>query len=212
MEFVVWSIPALTVMLLGGVIWISSHELDPRAPISRDADPLRWRSWRSIGNGCSSTLIRASPPSISWSSRPGPRSIPAHLGDGDELLRAAARDADLHDGRHDHALNLLADEPGEYPGFSANFSGDGFSKMRFIAEAVPAGDFEPGSRRCAAPGLRSTMPATPNWRSRARPCRRRPTPGRAAAVRAHRRPDASGAERAGGRLGAAGGRLRCWAS
>jgi cytochrome o ubiquinol oxidase subunit 2 len=39
-------------------------------------------------------------------------------------------------------LNLLADEPGDYPGFSANFSGDGFSEMRFIAKAVPAGDFD----------------------------------------------------------------------
>ena len=29
-------------------------------------------------------------------------------------------------------LNLLASEPGEYPGFSANFSGDGFARMRFI--------------------------------------------------------------------------------
>src|SRR5438128_12224451 len=38
-------------------------------------------------------------------------------------------------------LNLLADKPGEYPGFSANFSGDGFSEMQFIAKAVPAGDF-----------------------------------------------------------------------
>ena len=39
-------------------------------------------------------------------------------------------------------LNLLADHPGEYPGFSAMFSGDGFSDMRFIAKAVPAGDFD----------------------------------------------------------------------
>ena len=39
-------------------------------------------------------------------------------------------------------LNLLASEPGEYPGFSANFSGDGFSDMRFLLKAVPAGDFE----------------------------------------------------------------------
>jgi cytochrome o ubiquinol oxidase subunit II len=38
-------------------------------------------------------------------------------------------------------LHLLADQPGEYPGFSANFSGDGFSEMRFIAKAVPADDF-----------------------------------------------------------------------
>jgi len=32
LEFVAWSIPALTVILLGGVIWISRHQLDPRAP------------------------------------------------------------------------------------------------------------------------------------------------------------------------------------
>src|SRR5690349_17622013 len=40
-EFVTWSIPALIVILLGGVIWISSHQLDPRAPIPADAKPLR---------------------------------------------------------------------------------------------------------------------------------------------------------------------------
>jgi cytochrome o ubiquinol oxidase subunit 2 len=38
-------------------------------------------------------------------------------------------------------LNLLADAPGEFPGFSAMFSGDGFSDMRFLAKAVPPGDF-----------------------------------------------------------------------
>ena len=38
-------------------------------------------------------------------------------------------------------LNLLADRPGEYPGFSAMFSGDGFSKMRFVVRSVPPGDF-----------------------------------------------------------------------
>src|SRR5215469_17187735 len=32
-EFVLWSIPSLIVILLGGVIWISSHQLDPRAPM-----------------------------------------------------------------------------------------------------------------------------------------------------------------------------------
>ena len=39
-------------------------------------------------------------------------------------------------------LNLLADQPGEYPGLSANFSGDGFSWMRFIVKSMPAGDFK----------------------------------------------------------------------
>jgi len=39
-------------------------------------------------------------------------------------------------------LNLLADKPGDYTGFSSNFSGDGFSDMRFVVSAVPAGDFD----------------------------------------------------------------------
>jgi cytochrome o ubiquinol oxidase subunit 2 len=38
-------------------------------------------------------------------------------------------------------LNLLADKPGEYPGFSANFSGDGFSEMRFVVKSVSTADF-----------------------------------------------------------------------
>src|SRR5262245_44482244 len=41
LEFVLWSIPALIVMLLGGVIWISAHQLDPRAPIPAKSEPLR---------------------------------------------------------------------------------------------------------------------------------------------------------------------------
>ena len=39
-------------------------------------------------------------------------------------------------------LNLMADKAGEFPGFSANFSGDGFSGMRFTVTAMPAGEFD----------------------------------------------------------------------
>src|SRR6202021_3702595 len=39
-------------------------------------------------------------------------------------------------------LNLLAARPGDYPGLSANFSGDGFSDMRFLVHAVPAADYD----------------------------------------------------------------------
>src|ERR1700745_2717176 len=45
-------------------------------------------------------------------------------------------------------LHLLADAPGEYSGFSAMFSGDGFSDMRFIAKAVP-----PTTYRAVEPNL-----------------------------------------------------------
>src|SRR5580692_6581866 len=29
LEFIVWSIPALVVLFLGGIGWVSSHDLDP---------------------------------------------------------------------------------------------------------------------------------------------------------------------------------------
>src|SRR5262249_25795909 len=59
LEFVVWSIPALTVMLLGGVIWIGSHQLDPRAPIPGKSDPLRRYSLqRSLNRVGASSVYR----------------------------------------------------------------------------------------------------------------------------------------------------------
>jgi cytochrome o ubiquinol oxidase subunit 2 len=38
-------------------------------------------------------------------------------------------------------LSLQADEPGDYPGISAQFSGDGFSDMRFVVHAMSADDY-----------------------------------------------------------------------
>jgi cytochrome o ubiquinol oxidase subunit 2 len=39
-------------------------------------------------------------------------------------------------------LNLLADHSGSYPGLSSQFSGDGFSGMRFALDAVPQDQFD----------------------------------------------------------------------
>src|SRR5262245_40712371 len=39
-ELIVWSIPLLVIMLLGGVAWIGSHDLDPAKPIPSAAPPL----------------------------------------------------------------------------------------------------------------------------------------------------------------------------
>jgi cytochrome o ubiquinol oxidase subunit 2 len=39
-------------------------------------------------------------------------------------------------------VNLLADHPGTYTGLSSQFSGDGFSDMRFDVLAVSAADFQ----------------------------------------------------------------------
>ena len=62
-EMVVWSIPALTVILLGGVAWIGSHQLDPAAPVPGTGSPVRIQAV-SLDWKCSSSIrTSASPPS-----------------------------------------------------------------------------------------------------------------------------------------------------
>jgi cytochrome o ubiquinol oxidase subunit 2 len=142
-EFVVWSIPALTVILLGGVIWIGSHQLDPRAPIAADADPLRvevvaldWK-WLFIypdqGIAAVNQLVVPVGAPIQF------RLTSATVMNSFFVPQLGTQIYTMG-GMTTH-LNLLADEPGQYPGFSANFSGDGFARMRFVVEAVPASDF-----------------------------------------------------------------------
>jgi cytochrome o ubiquinol oxidase subunit 2 len=143
-EFVTWSIPALIVILLGGVTWIGSHQLDPRAPIAANAKPLRievvaldWK-WLFIypdqGIAAVNQLVvpAGTPVSFRLTSATVMNSffVPQL---GSQIYTMA--------GMTTH-LNLLADRPGAYPGISANFSGDGFADMRFTVSAVPADDFD----------------------------------------------------------------------
>ena len=66
LEMLVWSIPAMTVLLVGGVAWVGAHDLDPRKPISVHGEARHaFRSSRSTGNGCSSIPSKASRASIS---------------------------------------------------------------------------------------------------------------------------------------------------
>jgi len=142
-EFVVWSIPALVVILLGGVNWIGSYQLDPRAPIASDAKPLNvdvvaldWK-WLFIypdqGIATVNQLVVPAGTPIAF------RLTSATVMNSFFVPQLGSQIYTMG-GMTTH-LNLLADKPGEYPGFSANFSGDGFSDMRFIVKSVPAGDF-----------------------------------------------------------------------
>jgi cytochrome o ubiquinol oxidase subunit 2 len=153
-EFVVWSIPALTVILLGGVIWIGSHQLDPRAPIPGNSDPLRvdvvaldWK-WLFIypdkGIAAVNQLVIPAATPIEF------RLTSATVMNSFFVPQLGSQIYTMG-GMITH-LNLLADRPGEYPGFSANFSGDGFSDMRFVVKSVPAGDFNAWLGRARATG------------------------------------------------------------
>jgi cytochrome o ubiquinol oxidase subunit 2 len=143
-EFVTWSIPALIVILLAGVVWIGSHQLDPRAPIPTKGDPLRvdvvaldWK-WlfiypdQRVAAVNELVLPVGTPVDFRLTSATVMNSF---------FIPQLGSQIYTMGGMTTH-LNLLAAAPGEYPGFSANFSGDGFAWMRFIAKAVPAGDFD----------------------------------------------------------------------
>src|SRR5262245_37180555 len=41
LELLIWSIPIMTVILVGGVTWISSYDLDPPKPIASTEKPIR---------------------------------------------------------------------------------------------------------------------------------------------------------------------------
>jgi cytochrome o ubiquinol oxidase subunit 2 len=143
-EFVVWSIPTLTVILLSGVIWIGSHQLDPRAPIPGQSAPLRvdvvaldWK-WLFIypdhGVAAVNQLVIPAGTPVKF------RLTSATVMNSFFVPQLGSQIYTMG-GMTTH-LNLLADKPGEYPGFSANFSGDGFSWMRFVVTSMPAGDFD----------------------------------------------------------------------
>jgi cytochrome o ubiquinol oxidase subunit II len=144
-EFVVWPIPALTVILLGGVIWLGSHQLDPRAPIPGNSDPLRvdvvaldWK-WLFIypdqGVAAVNQLVIPAGTPVEF------RLTSATVMNSFFVPQLGSQIYAMG-GMTTH-LNLLAEKPGDYPGFSANFSGGGFSEMRFVVKSVPAGAFNP---------------------------------------------------------------------
>jgi cytochrome o ubiquinol oxidase subunit II len=143
LEMLVWSIPAMTVFLVGGVAWVGSHDVSPRKPIAFTVKPLRvqvasldWK-WLFIypDQGVASvnqlTIPVGTPVSLELTSSGVMNSffVPQL---GSQIYTMAGMITRLH---------LQADHPGTYRGFSAQFSGDGFADMHFDADAVTSERF-----------------------------------------------------------------------
>jgi cytochrome o ubiquinol oxidase subunit 2 len=142
-EMIVWSIPALVVVFLGGIAWISSHDLDPprsiesaTAPLDVDVVSLDWKwlfIYPSEGVATVNRLVV-------------PVGTPVHF----RLTSASVMNSFFVPqlGSQIYTmpgmttqLNLQADQAGVYRGFSAQFSGDGFSDMQFELAAMPGDQF-----------------------------------------------------------------------
>jgi cytochrome o ubiquinol oxidase subunit 2 len=144
-ELVVWAIPALTIMLLGGIVWISSHDLEPSKPLPTAANvqPLKvdvvsldWK-WLFIypDQGVASVNQLVVPAGTPVTFRLTSATVwnvffVPQMGTMIYTMPGMTT-----------RLNLQADRQGVYDGLSAHFSGDGFPGMGFKVHAVPPQQF-----------------------------------------------------------------------
>jgi cytochrome o ubiquinol oxidase subunit 2 len=143
LELLVWSVPALIVIFLGGITWIGSHQLAPERPLDSKVRPivvqvvaLDWK-WLFIypEQGVASVnhlvIPLGTPISFHVTSATVMNSffVPQL---GSQIYAMSGMDAKLH---------LQADRPGRYQGISAHYSGEGFADMNFAVDAVPAPQF-----------------------------------------------------------------------
>jgi cytochrome o ubiquinol oxidase subunit 2 len=142
-ELVVWAIPALTIMLLGGIAWIGSHELEPSHPLKSNVPPLKvevvsldWK-WLFIypdhGVATVNQLVVPAGTPISF------RLTSATVWNAFFVPQMGTMIYTMP--RMTTRLNLQADRPGVYDGLSSHFSGDGFPGMQFQVQAIPADQF-----------------------------------------------------------------------
>lgn len=143
-EWVVWGVPCVIIAFLAYVTYVTSHELDPYRPIESDKPTLEvqvvaldWK-WMFIypEQGIATVNELAIPVDrpvrfdITSATAMNAFNIPQL---GGMVYAMAGMQTQLH---------LIANEPGTYFGQSTNYSGFGFSGMRFQTYAVSDSEFD----------------------------------------------------------------------
>ena len=163
LELVIWSAPLLIIVCLGAVTWMGTHLLDPyrtlgriaadrpvessRAPLEVDVVALDWK-WLFIypDYGVATVNELAAPVDrpvsfhITASSVMNSFYIPALAG---QIYAMPGMETSLH---------AVVNKDGTYRGFSANYSGAGFSGMHFAFEALTDEGFDAWIARAKASG------------------------------------------------------------
>ncbi|TBN52465.1 ubiquinol oxidase subunit II [Hansschlegelia quercus] len=153
LEVVIWAAPLVIIIALGAITWVSTHLLDPYRPLNRVADgrsvdqaaqplevqavALDWK-WLFIypQYGIATVNELAAPVDRPISFRLTSTSvmnsffIPALAG---QIYAMPGMDTKLH---------AVINKAGVFNGFSANYSGAGFSDMRFKFHGVSGEEFE----------------------------------------------------------------------
>ncbi|AOG02497.1 ubiquinol oxidase, subunit II [Blastomonas sp. RAC04] len=163
LELLIWAVPLLIIICLGAVTWVGTHLLDPYRPLARtapgqpvgaDVKPLEvqvvalhWK-WLFIypEQGIATVNELAVPEGrplkfrISSSSVMNSFYVPAMAG---QIYAMPGMETKLH---------AVFNETGNYEGFSANYSGAGFSNMRFGVRSMTEAGFERWASQAKARG------------------------------------------------------------
>jgi cytochrome o ubiquinol oxidase subunit II len=163
LELMIWSAPLLIIICLGAITWTSTHLLDPYRPLGRiaadkainpDVKPLEvqvvaldWK-WLFIypEQGIATVNELAAPVDrpiafrLTSSSVMNAFYVPTLAGMVYTMPSMETK------------LQAVINKPGNYQGFSANYSGAGFSNMRFRFHGVSQGEFDAWVGRIKAGG------------------------------------------------------------
>jgi cytochrome o ubiquinol oxidase subunit II len=155
-EFSIWMIPLLVIFFLGSLAWVGAHQLDPYQPLASKRKPLvvqvvamDWR-WLFIypDLGIASVNELAIPVDTPVSFRLTSATVMNSFfvpSLGGQIYAMPGMQTQLQ---------LQADEPGNYRGLSAQFSGDGFSDMHFQVLATDAAGFQAWIERVRSAAIR----------------------------------------------------------
>jgi cytochrome o ubiquinol oxidase subunit 2 len=153
LELVIWAVPLLIIICLGAVPWMGTHLLDPYRPIGRvatgrplapDVRPLEVEvvalDWKwlfiypeygvAVVNELAAPVDRPISFRITSASVMNSFYIPALAG---QIYAMPGMETNLH---------AVINKSGDYEGFSANYSGAGFSGMRFRFHGLSDADFQ----------------------------------------------------------------------
>ncbi len=144
LESLWWGIPCVIILLLGYFNWKGCHELDPFRPLAAKEKQLTIQvvalDWKWL-------FLYPEQKIATVNFVQFPEKTPIHFeitADapmnsfwipqlGGQIYAMAGMTSQLH---------LIADEPGEFRGSSANISGEGFSGMTFTAKSSSLADFD----------------------------------------------------------------------
>lgn len=163
LEVVIWSAPLAIIIALGAVTWISTHKLDPYRPLDRldaerpvpaDTKPITVEvvalDWKWLffypDYGIATVNEMATPVDvpvnfkITSSSVMNSFYVPAMAG---MIYAMPGMQTRLH---------AVMNREGQFDGFSANYSGDGFSHMRFKLHSFDQAGFDEWVARVKSQG------------------------------------------------------------